>query len=142
MTSLAPLEQPLQAAKQVTRLALPTAAAVAATCVAAAIITTTSRLATASGLASASRLATASRLTTTGRLATASRLTRITAAMAAALAEHSVKQLKTIRLTTHDDTENQCAEKHRTLHRATSPLLVDHARMIDPDRAVFVTPRV
>jgi hypothetical protein len=50
----------------------------------------------------------------------------LTARGAALVAEHPVKELETERLTTNGDTENQRTEEHHTLHRATSPLLVEH----------------
>jgi hypothetical protein len=42
------------------------------------------------------------------------------------VAEHPIEELETKRLTTNGDTENQRTEEHHTLHRATSPLLVEH----------------
>ncbi|MFN6190618.1 MAG: hypothetical protein ACK54F_04830 [Planctomycetia bacterium] len=50
----------------------------------------------------------------------------LTARGAALVAEHPVKELETKRLATNGDTENQRTEEHHTLHRATSPLLVEH----------------
>ncbi|MFO0422555.1 MAG: hypothetical protein ACK52C_02740, partial [Planctomycetia bacterium] len=50
----------------------------------------------------------------------------LTARGAALVAEHPVKELETNRLATNGDTENQRTEEHHTLHRATSPLLVEH----------------
>ena len=53
----------------------------------------------------------------------------LTARGAAVMAEHPVKELETKRLATNGDTENQRTEEHHTLHRATSPLLVEHAEV-------------
>jgi len=60
----------------------------------------------------------------------------------AVVPEHPVKELETIRLATDGRTECQYAEVQHTLHRATSPLLVDHARSCVPFREVLVTPRL
>ncbi len=50
----------------------------------------------------------------------------LTARGAALVAEHLVQELETEGLATNGHAENQRTEKHHTLHRATSPLLVDH----------------
>jgi hypothetical protein len=131
VTPLALREQALQPAEKVMRLALPHAAARIGTAGRlAAAISTTGRLtaaiaSTAGGLAAA----------VTGiaaRLASASRLTAGITAGLAAMAEHPIKKLETIGLATQGDAEHQRTEKHHTLHRATSPLLVDHARLNVP----------
>jgi hypothetical protein len=82
---------------------------------------------------------------TTGRFSTsiagtAAGLAASTAGIAAGLAargtalvaEHLVKELETKRLTTNGNAENQRTEEQHTLHRATSPLLVDHVRVFVP----------
>jgi hypothetical protein len=48
------------------------------------------------------------------------------------VAEHPVEELKPKRLATNGDTKNQRTEEHHTLHRATSPLLVNHLRVLIP----------
>jgi hypothetical protein len=50
----------------------------------------------------------------------------LTARGTALVAEHPVKELEPERLATNGDTENQRTEEQHTLHRATSPLLVEH----------------
>jgi hypothetical protein len=128
---LALLEQALQATEQIVLL---TAAGAAAR------IRTAARLAAAvAGATGGLRTAVAS---TTGGLrtavsGTAAGLTasiagiaaRLTARGATLVAEHLVKELKTEGLATNGDTENQCTEEHHTLHRATSPLLVEHTEV-------------
>ncbi|MFM8953574.1 MAG: hypothetical protein ACKOOF_11025, partial [Planctomycetaceae bacterium] len=55
---------------------------------------------------------------------------RLTARRAAALVtEHPIEELETEGLATKGDAENQRTEEHHTLHRATSPLLVDHTSL-------------
>jgi hypothetical protein len=144
---LALLEQPLQATEKVTRLALPDAAArsAAAAVVAAAVASVARRLtATLAGIArrlAAAVAGVAARLTA----AVAGIAARLTAGITTArgtafVSEHPIKELETERLATNGHAENQRAEKHHTLHRATSPLLVDH-RCVRPARDAD-TPRV
>jgi hypothetical protein len=129
---LALFEQALQPAEEV--VLLPATAAG---------IRTAARLAAAvSGVASGLRTTVAS---TTSRLAAAvagvaAGLTASIAGIAAGLtargtalvAEHPVEELKPKRLATNGDTKNQRTEEHHTLHRATSPLLVNHLRVLIP----------
>jgi hypothetical protein len=132
---LALLEQALQPAEKVMLPALPRTAA-ASTGVA-------SRLAAAvAGVASGFAASVAS---VTRRLAAAIASTGVAAGLAAAstgvaagltargaalVAEHLVQKLETEGLATNGDAQNQRTEKHHTLHRATSPLLADHARIV------------
>jgi len=82
---------------------------------------------------SASRFRTAIASTTAGLAAPVAGIAaRLTARRAALVAEHLVKKLEPERLTTNGDTENQRTEEQHTLHRATSPLLVDHVRFFVP----------
>jgi hypothetical protein len=129
---LALFEQALQPAEEV--VLLPATAAG---------IRTAARLAAAvSGVTSGLRTTVAS---TTSRLAAAvagvaAGLTASIAGIAAGLtargtalvAEHPVEELKPKRLATNGDTKNQRTEEHHTLHRATSPLLVNHLRVLIP----------
>jgi hypothetical protein len=64
----------------------------------------------------------------------------LTARSTALAAEHPIEELETERLATNGDAENQRTEIHHTLHRATSPLLVNH-RCGRPARD-GVTPRL
>ena len=57
------------------------------------------------------------------------------------VSEHPVEELETKGLTTNGDAENQRTEEQHTLHRATSPLLVNHVRVFVPVLR-FVTPRL
>jgi len=128
---LALREQALQPAEQVVLLSART--------IAAAVASVTSRLAaTVSGVTSrltagnsriTSRLAAAigiaARLAAAIASVTCWLTTRITGAV---MAEHPIKELETIRLATNGRAECQHAEEQHTLHRATSPLLVNHAR--------------
>jgi hypothetical protein len=117
MLPLALLEQALQPAEKVMLLELPHAAA---------RTRTAGRLRTAS-TGTAGRLRTAVAGSAGGlRTAIAGTAAGLTARSAALASEHPVKELETEGLGTNSDTENQCTEKHHTLHRATSPLLVDH----------------
>jgi hypothetical protein len=145
---LALLEQPLQAAEKVMLPALPTTAAgspaaavasvagglaAAVTGVAGGLAATSTSVAT--GLAAASTgvaagLAAASTSVAAG----------LTARVAALAAEHPIEELETEGLATNGHAENQRTEKHHTLHRATSPLLVDH-RCVRPARDA-ATPRM
>jgi hypothetical protein len=50
----------------------------------------------------------------------------LTARGATLMAEHPIEDLETKGLATNGDAENQRTEEQHTLHRATSPLLVDH----------------
>ncbi|PHY02185.1 MAG: hypothetical protein CK530_07575 [Planctomycetaceae bacterium] len=59
----------------------------------------------------------------------------------ALVSEHPIEDLKTEGLTTNGHANNQRAEEQHTLHRATSPLLVDHARAFVAI-ATFDTPRL
>ena len=45
-------------------------------------------------------------------------------------AEHPIEDLKTEGLTTNGNAKNQRSEEQHTLHRATSPLLVDPAQTL------------
>jgi MFS family permease len=117
---LALREQALQPAEKfmlLTASGVAAAAASIASGLAASVPCITSWLAAAIGIAARLAAAIAS---ITGWLTT-----RITAAV---VAEHPVKELETIRLATNGRTEGQHAEVQHTLHRATSPLLVDQAR--------------
>jgi hypothetical protein len=119
---LALLEQALQPAEE--SMLLPDAAAAG--------ISSTTRLAArrtgvAGGLGTA--VASVARRLAAGRTGVARRLT---ARGAALVAEHPIEELETEGLATNGDAENQRTEKHHTLHRATSPLLVDHARVFVP----------
>ena len=64
----------------------------------------------------------------------------LTARSTALAAEHPIEELETERLATNGDAENQRTEIHHTLHRATSPLIMDH-RCGRPARD-GVTPRL
>jgi len=64
----------------------------------------------------------------------------LTARSTALAAEHPIEELETERLATNSDAEDQRTEIHHTLHRATSPLLVDH-RCVRP-ACDAVTPRL
>jgi hypothetical protein len=64
----------------------------------------------------------------------------LTARSTALVAEHPIEELETEGLATNGHAEDQRAEIHHTLHRATSPLLVDH-RCVRPARDA-VTPRL
>jgi hypothetical protein len=118
---LALLEQALQPAEEVMLLELPDTAA---------------RRRTAGRLAAAVA-SIAGRL----RTAVAGSAIGLTARGAALVAEHLVQKLEPEGLATNGDTKNQRTEKHHTLHRATSPLLADHAR-VDVPFARLVTPRL
>ena len=113
---LALLEQSLQATEQVMLAALPsatarrTAAAITSTGVAGRLAAAVAGIAT--GLATT--------ITSTGIAA------RLTARGAALAAEHPIEELETEGLATNGHAENQRTEEQHTLHRATSPLLVDH----------------
>jgi hypothetical protein len=142
---LALLEQALQPAEKVMLLA--TAAAPGAR------TRITGRLAAAvAGSASGLRTAIAG---ATGRFRTtiagaAARLTASVAGVAAGLtarsaalvvSEHPVEELETKGLATNGNAEDQRTEEQHTLHRATSPLLVNHVRVFVPVLR-FVTPRL
>jgi hypothetical protein len=82
---------------------------------------------------SASRFRTAIASTTTGLAASIAGVAAGLAARGATLvSEHLVEEFKTKRLTTDGNAKNQRTEEQHTLHRATSPLLVDHVRVIVP----------
>jgi hypothetical protein len=130
---LATLEQALQPAEQV---ALLPHAAAARTGTAGRLAATgtgvTGRLAAAVA-GSASGLRTAVSGTTPGLAAAVAGVAAgLAARAAAALAQHPVEKLETERLATNGDAENQRTEENHTLHRATSPLLMDHARVSVP----------
>jgi len=128
---LALLKQPLQAAEEVMLTGLPNAAA--RTCIAA-------RLAAAS-TGVTRRFAAASTGVAAGLAAASTGVAAgLTARSTALLAEHPVKELETEGLATNGHAENQRTEEQHTLHRATSPLLVNH-RCVRPARDV-VTPRL
>jgi len=117
MLCLDVVEQTLQTTEQAAVLVTLAAAAVR-TAIGLAATGIAGRLAASVGTAVG--LAPAIRLTAAG---IAARLTaRITAAV---LAEHPVKELKPERLATDGHAESERAEEQHTLHRATSPLLVD-----------------
>jgi len=134
---LALLEQTLQPTEQVVLAALPHAAAAgvdtAHTGVAGRLAATSTGI--AAGLAAAST-GIAAGLTA----ASTSIAAGLTARGTTLTAEHPVKELETEGLATNGHAEDQRAEKHHTLHRATSPLLVDH-RCVRPARDA-VTPRL
>jgi hypothetical protein len=134
---LALLEQTLQATKQVVLLPHAAARSRTAARLAAAVAGSASGLRTAiagatGGLRTTttsptSGLGTAVAGTTAGLTATSTGVAAgLTARGTALVAEHPVKELETKRLATNGDTENQRTEEHHTLHRATSPLLVEH----------------
>jgi hypothetical protein len=126
---LALLEQALQPAEKVMLLPAATAArSRTAGGLAAAVASTAGGLAaaiasTAGGLAAAVA-GVAAGLTA----AVAGVAAGLTARGTALVAEHPIEELETEGLGTNSDAENQRTEKHHTLHRATSPLLVDHRR--------------
>jgi hypothetical protein len=132
---LALLEQALQPAEEVVLAALPHAAATStgvAGRLAAAVAGVASGFRTT--VASATRRLTAAIASTGIAAGLAAASTGIAAGLtargAALVAEHLVQKLETEGLATHGDAENQRTEKHHTLHRATSPLLADHARIV------------
>ena len=137
---LALLEQTLQATEQVVLLPHAAARSRTAARLAAAVAGSASGLRTAiAGAASGLRttttsptsgLGTAVAGTTAGLTATSTGVAAgLTARGAALVAEHPIKELETKRLATNGDTENQRTEEHHTLHRATSPLLVEHTEV-------------
>jgi hypothetical protein len=140
---LALLEQALQATEQVVLLpALAGTAARSRTAVRLAATSTgvAGRL-SAAVAGSARGLRTAIAGTAAGLAATVAGIAAgLTARGAALVAEHPIEELETEGLATNGDAENQRTEKHHTLHRATSPLLVDH-RCVRPARDA-VTPRL
>jgi hypothetical protein len=121
------VEQTLQTTEQAAVLVALAAAAVAAavrTAVGLAAPGIAGRL--AAGVGAAIGLTPAVRLAPTIRLAAAGIAARLAAGITAAvLAEHPVKELEPERLTTDGHAESERAEEQHTLHRATSPLLVD-----------------
>jgi hypothetical protein len=145
---LALLEQPLQATEEVMLAAHPsatarrTAAAVAS--VAGRLVATSTGIAgrlAATSTSVAAGLAAASAGIAAGLAAASTSVAAgLTARGAALAAEHPIKELETEGLATNGHAENQRTEKHHTLHRATSPLLVDH-RGVRPARDA-VTPRL
>jgi hypothetical protein len=137
---LALLEQALQATEQVVLLPALLGTAAARTGIAATGTGVAGRLAAAvAGVASGFRTSVTS---TAARLAAASAgiAAGLTARGATLAAEHPIKELETEGLATNGHAENQRAEIHHTLHRATSPLLVNH-RCARPARDA-VTPRL
>jgi hypothetical protein len=139
---LALLEQALQATEQVVLLPALAGTAAARTGVAATSTGVASRLAAAvAGVASGLRTSVAS-TGVAARLAAPSTgvAAGLTARGTALVAEHPVKELETERLATNGHAEDQRTEIHHTLHRATSPLLVNH-RCARPARDA-VTPRL
>ena len=145
-TALMPLlagKQPLQTTEEV-MLLLQAAPGGAAARLAATSTSVAGRLCTAVA-GSASRFRTAIASTAAGLAAsiasTATGLAASIAGVAAGLAargatlvsEHLVEQFKTKRLTTDGNAKNQRTEEQHTLHRATSPLLVNHARVFVPN---------
>jgi hypothetical protein len=143
---LALLEQALQPAEEVMLLELPDTAARRRTAgrLAAAVASIAGRL-RAAVAGSAGRLCTtiagSAAGLTSARTAVAGSAIGLTARGAALVAEHLVQKLEPEGLATNGDTKNQRTEKHHTLHRATSPLLADHAR-VDVPFARLVTPRL
>jgi hypothetical protein len=130
------LKQALQPTEEVPRLPHAAARSRTAGRLAAAVAGTTSGLAASIAGVAAGLTATlagvAAGLTTTLAGVAAGLTARIAAAPM--IAEHPVEELETIGLGTNGDTENQRTEEHHTLHRATSPLVADHARMLRPVR--------
>ena len=126
---LALREQTLQAAEQVVLLADPAARRPStAARLAAASTGVAGRLRTAV-TGSAGGLRTAIAGTTAGLAAASTGVAAgLTARGTALAAEHPVEELETEGLATNGDAEDQRTEIHHTLHRATSPLLVNHRR--------------
>jgi len=136
---LALLEQALQPAEEVMLLA-PTGTA-ARTGIAAARTSVARRLgttvaSTTPGLAASSTGITAGLAASSTGIAAG-----LTTRRAALAAEHPIEELETEGLATNGDAQNQRTEKHHTLHRATSPLLADHVRVLVPVLR-FITPRL
>jgi hypothetical protein len=129
---LALLEQALQPAEKVMLLAALTGTA--------ARISTAARLGAAvAGIARGLRTTIAG--VAAGLTATIAGVAAgLTARGTALVTEHPIEELETEGLATNGDAENQRTEIHHTLHRATSPLLVDHRR-VRPTCDV-VTPRL
>jgi hypothetical protein len=125
---LALFEQTLQATEQV--VLLPAAGAAARGSAAARLAATGTSVARRfrTPIAStAGRLRTAVAGTAAGLHTTIAGIAAgLTARGTALVAEHPIKELEPERLATNGDTENQCTEEQHTLHRATSPLLVEH----------------
>jgi len=137
---LALREQALQATEQVVLLTDTAARTRTAARLAATSTSVAGRLRTAvAGSAGGFRTAVAG---TTAGLAAASTgvAAGLTARSTAFAAEHPIEELETERLATNGDAEDQRTEIHHTLHRATSPLLMDH-RCGRPARD-GVTPRL
>jgi hypothetical protein len=132
---LALCEQALQPAEKIVLLTARAIAAAGASSVTSRL--TAGHTSITSGLAAAGCIA--ARLAAASTGVTRRLTTRIGTAV---VSEHPVKELETIRLATNGRTECQYAEVQHTLHRATSPLLVDHARSCVPSREVVVTPRL
>jgi len=141
---LALFEQALQPAEQIVLLpALGAAARSRSAGRLAATSTSVARRLAAAVAGSAGGLRTSIAGTAAGLTASIAGVAAGLTARGAALvvADHPVEEFETKRLTTNGDTENECTEEHHTLHRATSPLLVDH----DGSRLPFlrlVTPRL
>jgi hypothetical protein len=143
METLLASKQTLQTAEEVMLLLAETPRSTAAR-LAAASTSVAGRLRTAVA-GSASRFRTAIASTTSGLRTTiagtaagiaasiAGVAAGLTARGASLMAEHPVKELETKRLTTNGDAENQRTEEQHTLHRATSPLRVDHVRVFVPN---------
>ena len=128
---LALLEQPLQATEKVMLAALAGATAGRTTAAIAAAVTSVASWLAAAVTGVASWLAATVTGIAAGFAAAVSGIAagltaRITARSTAFVSEHPVEELKTERLATNGHAENQRAEIHHTLHRATSPLLVNH----------------
>jgi hypothetical protein len=134
MLPLALLEQAPQTAEEVVLLAAANATAGGSPAGGLAAAGVAGRLAAASV---AGRLTAAS---VTGGLTATGVAAGLTTRGAALAAEHPIEELETEGLATNGHAEDQRAEKHHTLHRATSPLLVDH-RCVRPARDA-VTPRL
>jgi len=132
---LAAVEQPLQPTEQ--RVLLAALRSGGATTVRAAVASVASRFRTAVAGRTSGLSTTATEAAVAGRT---SGLTGIGTAVASATAglrarratllaaEHPVKDLETEGLATDRDAEDQRTEEQHTLHRAITPLLVDHAR--------------
>jgi len=136
------IEQALQPAKQIMLFATLLATRLGtAGRLAAAVTGIASRLTATVAIASITCwLATLTSITSRLAATVAGCTIRLTARGAALMAaEHPIEDLKTERLTTNGNAKNQRTEEQHTLHRATSPLLVNHARVFVPC-AGFVTP--
>jgi len=123
---LALREQTLQTAEQIMLLPNTTARTSPTARLAAASTGVAGRLSTAVA-GSAGGLSATIASTTAGLAAASTGIAAgLTARSTALAAEHPVKELETEGLATNGNAEDQRTEIHHTLHRATSPLLVNH----------------